>query len=323
MKRKKLSTEEFLPLLLSAAGAFGVFPFAILRLSKGEWLIGLLDVIIVVGLIYLGSYVWRTKRVRFASVSISILCIVGVLATVYVKGPMQIYWAYPVLLALFYLLSSREAFVASVALMVALAPALLNDMGGFVVTTVMITMLVTVTFAFAFARITEHQSNKLIELATRDPLTGAGNRRALEEKLSEIISTSRRRDTGTSMLLLDLDHFKAINDRHGHAVGDRILVRMTELINKRIRATDKLYRIGGEEFVVVTEGNRLDMAAALAEALRSLVEDSKLASECRVTMSVGVAELADGEDEKNWFRRADDALYEAKRRGRNQTCLAA
>ena len=129
--------------------------------------------------------------------------------------------------------------------------------------------------------------------------------------------------TPASMLVIDLDHFKSINDSHGHAVGDDILVRLTDLMRKRIRSTDHLFRVGGEEFVIVTEGDTLEMAGRLGELLRELVADSELADGCSVTISVGVAELGDGEMANDWFRRADDALYRAKSEGRNRTCLAA
>ena len=322
-QKERLSSEESLPLMLCAAGAIGVLPLAVIRLLNQDWVIGLVDLFIVLCMTLLAVYVLRTHRVRMASLMLSVLYAVGVVVTVALKGSGQIFWAYPTILALFFLLLPREAVIASALMLIGVMPSLLRDVPGVTLTSVLVTLLVTEAFAYAFSVLTTDQRDQLLNLATRDPLTGAGNRRALEERLAEIIAAHRRARVTASMLMLDLDHFKKVNDEHGHDVGDKILIRMTELIDKRIRATDKLYRIGGEEFVILTEGDQVDVASRLAEELRSLIATSELAVECRVTASLGVAELGEGESEKDWFRRADLALYEAKNSGRNRICVAS
>lgn len=322
-QNKRLSSEEYLPLMLSATGAIGVLPLAVIRLLNRDWAIGIFDLIVVICMTLLGLYVLRTHRVRMASVLLSVLCAVGVVITVALKGPAQIFWAYPTVLALFFLLLPREAVIACALMIVGVIPSLLSDVEGVTMTSVLITLLVTVAFAYAFSVLTTDQRDQLLNLATRDPLTGAGNRRALEEKLAEIIAAHRRARVTASMLMLDLDHFKKVNDEHGHDVGDKILIRVTELIDKRIRVTDKLYRVGGEEFVILTEGDRVDVAGRLAEELRAMIASSDMAMECQVTASLGVAELGEGESGKDWFRRADLALYEAKNSGRNRICIAS
>ncbi len=122
---------------------------------------------------------------------------------------------------------------------------------------------------------------------------------------------------------MDLDNFKLVNDLHGHATGDQILKRITEIVNLRIRVTDSLYRIGGEEFVILLEEQDLDAATHLAEQLRTLVEANELAPDQSVTVSVGVAELGKDETSDEWLKRADSAMYAAKGAGRNQTSIAA
>ncbi|MFK8014701.1 MAG: diguanylate cyclase [Gammaproteobacteria bacterium] len=321
--KKRLSSEEYLPLMLSAVGAIGVLPLAVIRLLNRDWAIGIFDLVVVVCMALLGLYVLRTHRVRLASVLLSVLCVVGVIVTISIKGPIQVFWAYPTVLALFFLLLPREAVLASAAMILGIVPSLLVAVEGVTMTSVLISLLVTIAFAYAFSVLTNDQRDQLLNLATRDPLTGAGNRRAMQERLASIIAADRRARVTASMLMLDLDHFKKINDEHGHDIGDQILVRVTELIDKRIRVTDKLYRVGGEEFVILTEGDRVEVAARLAEELRALIESSEMALECRVTASLGVAELGEGESGKDWFRRADLALYEAKNGGRNRICIAS
>ena len=133
----------------------------------------------------------------------------------------------------------------------------------------------------------------------------------------------RRQPTTASLIMLDLDHFKAVNDAHGHATGDQILKSLASIVELRIRMTDSLFRIGGEEFVIVLEGQDRAAARHLAEQLRTLVEANELVPDHGVTISLGVAELEDDESVLKWLERADEAMYDAKRRGRNVTRLAS
>ena len=314
--------ENYLPLMLSAAGGLGILPFAILRYIQGNWIAAIVDTTIVVGFLVFGTYAYRTRRVRTASIAIVILCMSGVIATVYIIGPHQVYWAFPGLVAIFYLARPREAIGAALVTLVALLPALLPSEDSHQTITIIITILVTSAFAFAFAVITNRQRKQLLALATKDPLTGAGNRRGLDAKLTDVVHSFRRSGTRSCLVLLDLDHFKKVNDIHGHAVGDQILKRVTEIINLRIRVTDSLYRIGGEEFVVVLEGADLHRAALLAEQLRTLVDANELVPDHAVTISLGVAEIKEGETGNDWLHRADEALYRAKDAGRNSTSLS-
>lgn len=314
--------ETYLPLLLSAAGALGILPFAILRFLQGAWFVATLDTILVFGFIGLGTFVYQTRQVRGASIAFSVLCVVGVVSTVYLIGPAQVYWAFPALIGIFYLVRPSEAVGLAIVMLVALLPAAPVNGDPHEMTTVGVTIIVTCAIAFAFALITNHQREQLLVLATKDPLTGAGNRRGLDAKLAEIVHSFQRSGANSSLVMLDLDHFKKVNDIHGHAVGDQILQSITEIINLRIRVTDSLYRIGGEEFVVVLEGANLHRAAHLAEQLRTLVDANELVPDHTVTISLGVAELKDGESPNDWLHRADEALYRAKDAGRNSTSLS-
>lgn len=313
----------YLPLLLSAAGALGVAPFAVMRWMTGDWLIATIDSIIVSGFIFLGAYIYHTRKVRFASIAIAILCVCGALVTVYVRGPQQIYWSFPALMASFYMLRPREAIALTLSMTAILVPKLVQEFNTFEASTIIIAILVTTSFAFAFSVVNNRQHDKLRHLATKDPLTGAGNRRALLAKLTEVIASFDRNKSPSSLVLLDIDHFKEVNDKHGHSVGDQILQRMAQIVEFRIRLNDTLYRIGGEEFVVVVDGQGIDRASRLAEQLRTLIEANELLPDRTVTVSLGVAELQTGESHDSWVHRADQALYRAKRAGRNTFRLAS
>ena len=319
---RRKTAESYLPLLLSFAGALGVLPFAVIRFLNHDWLAAAIDAVIIAGFLALGSYVYVTRQVRTASIAVAVLCVTGVLATVHLIGPQQVYWTFPALVAVFYLLRPPEAIACAFVIMVGILPRVLPVASSEATTTILATIIITSAFAFAFSVITNRQRDQLLLLATRDPLTGAGNRRGLDVKLTEVVNAHRRLRTPACLVMLDLDHFKQVNDAHGHATGDRILKNITDIINLRIRVTDSLYRIGGEEFVVVLEGADLEHAAHLAEQLRTLVEANELVANPSVTISLGVAELKPGESRNDWLHRADEALYRAKDAGRNATSIS-
>lgn len=313
---------NYIPLILSAAGALGVAPFAVMRWMTADWPIAIMDTVIVIGLAGLGLYIHRTRKVRVASVLIALLCVTGTLITVQLRGPQQVYWAYPALMTCFYLTRPREALALTMTMTAVLILQLFDAVDPARAGTLLVTILVTTAFAFAFSVINNRQQNLLRRLATRDPLTGVGNRRAFVEKLAEVIAKFERSGSPSSLVMLDVDHFKQVNDVHGHSAGDEILRRVSHRVQSRIRITDSLYRIGGEEFVVVIDGKDVDAAAVLAEELRERIEANELVPGIAVTVSIGVAQIRKSDSHDAWLNRADEALYAAKRSGRNTVRVA-
>jgi len=164
--------------------------------------------------------------------------------------------------------------------------------------------------------------NKLITMNTRDGLTGIFNRRYFEAKLIEEFDRHIRYNRPLSLIMIDIDHFKTINDTHGHQAGDFILKKLATLIDERIRTIDIVSRYGGEEFCCLLPETTIDSAMALAEFLRIGVEteifqfkDKRL----RITISQGVSEInSDVDSPEALLKLADDALYISKRMGRNK-----
>ena len=328
MKLRKLQLEELLPVLLALTGIIGITPFVFVRMMQQDWIVALLDSVIVVSLAAIAWSVYRYRAVRLASTLMALLCITGVVLTIYARGASQMVWTYPGLVAMFYLLRPLEAVIVSLIAVGAVTPILLNDLASSQVAVTFASLFVTLALSGAFAAMTSGQRRQLRSLSLADPLTGVGNRRALDEAMPTVIAQARRSDAPVSLVMIDLDHFKRINDEYGHATGDKVLVAVSEQIRKNIRTLDGLYRVGGEEFVVLAIGSGIDLAHRLGEEL--LGEIARLRFSVKdpgkptftVTVSVGVAELLDIESADNWYRRADDALYEAKRSGRNRVCIA-
>ena len=158
----------------------------------------------------------------------------------------------------------------------------------------------------------------LEEQTITDPLTGAFNRRHLHRLLNAAVERRRRSGERASLLLFDVDRFKDLNDTLGHAEGDRILKALVALIEQRFRRLDALFRVGGEEFILLLSGARLADALSIAEELRRLVQDARLIAGWEVSISLGVAELGAEQSADQWIGEADAALYRAKRSGRNR-----
>jgi diguanylate cyclase (GGDEF)-like protein len=160
-----------------------------------------------------------------------------------------------------------------------------------------------------------------VQTALRDPLTGAGNRIALDNALHRECQLAERYAQSVSLLVLDIDHFKAINDSHGHSVGDQVLQQVADCIRTVTRETDMTFRYGGEEFVVVLSKTDLPGAALIAERVRHSIAQQTFATQAgniHLTVSLGASSLGVKENIKNLFDRADQALYQAKSLGRNR-----
>ncbi len=166
----------------------------------------------------------------------------------------------------------------------------------------------------------------LENLSITDELTGIANRRHFEWRLAEEVERARRYQYPLSALMLDLDHFKRVNDTYGHQIGDIVLQQIAQRLKRVLRRTDFLARYGGEEFVVLAPQTPADRALILAERLRQVIAESPISVspdlQLRITISIGVAVFPEHAQNGNELvRAADEALYKAKQTGRNRVCL--
>ena len=164
------------------------------------------------------------------------------------------------------------------------------------------------------------------QLSVTDSLTGLFNARHLHERLKAEVERSRRYSRPLSLLVLDCDNFKKVNDTYGHLEGDKVLQALAKVIRGCLRSSDSAYRYGGEEFIVILPEVEIDAAQLLADRLRQGFADQMVVADSgtciRCTVSIGVAEYRTGEGESQLIRRADDANYEAKRQGKNCVVIA-
>ncbi|EKO3549929.1 diguanylate cyclase [Vibrio fluvialis] len=164
----------------------------------------------------------------------------------------------------------------------------------------------------------EQVEKQLLTLATQDKLTGAYNRHKWDEQIHMQLNLAQRGGYPFGLILLDVDYFKRVNDQFGHQVGDQLLKRMVSELQQRIRSTDMLFRLGGEEFAILLPMQDIESACKLAESLRSQMELLQVDNLPAFTISIGVTSYHDMDSEASIFRRADMALYRAKAQGRNQ-----
>jgi two-component system cell cycle response regulator len=165
----------------------------------------------------------------------------------------------------------------------------------------------------------------IFNMTITDGLTDVGNKKRLDQLIQKEIPRAVRHNRELSLLILDLDHFKDVNDTYGHLAGDSVLRDLAGILQKRLRPDDELGRYGGEEFAAMLPETSLAGAVKIAEDLRNLVEEHRFLVEgeqIKVTVSIGAAALKPAMDSKAFFRAADEMLYKAKNSGRNRVCPA-
>lgn len=171
-------------------------------------------------------------------------------------------------------------------------------------------------------RALEIEMNDYKKSSREDPLTGCLNRAGFSSVLMREQENLNKNGSSVSFIMLDIDHFKDVNDTYGHNVGDEVLVNLSKLIHGKIRNSDSLVRWGGEEFVILCGETPLQSAQILAEKLRTEIENAQLIKQQKITCSFGVTEMIAGEDPKRLFDRADKAMYDSKENGRNRVTIA-
>jgi diguanylate cyclase (GGDEF)-like protein len=247
-------------------------------------------------------------------------------------------WYFILVVAAYVLLGNRAGIAATLASILMVAAAKFSfgiAISENAFSTFILSMLVTSGIALSYTRLSNsyfermtENVNKLRELASKDPLTGLWNARAFYDMSNKLISLGQRNTSPHCTLFIDLDHFKSINDRFGHATGDSVLRTVATCIASSCRESDIVGRIGGEEFVVFLPDTDDDGALLLAEKIRQnvevLVPNTPDNEPCRVTLSIGVAHSDSSDDSiEDIQRRADIAMYDAKKQGRNRVVLAA
>jgi len=303
--------------LFGLISAIVIFPFALFRFHVGDWMVALFDLVIM--MVFLSQVVlaWRFENTETVGKLAALLLTLSALAAV-IGFDQSAIWVFAVLVANFLLVAGLYAAILSALLI----GAIMLQHGAFddpveYWTFLSVAVLVAL-FSSLFAYRSNLQHESLSDLAHRDPLTGAGNRRALRQDLTRMVSLARERNFEAGLALLDLDQFKPVNDRHGHDIGDRILVEFSEIIKATLRTSDRCYRFGGDEFVVLLPGTKREGLVVAVTKLRESIRAELESPDGPVTASIGATGLLPGDTVHAWLSRADRALYRAKAAGRDK-----
>jgi diguanylate cyclase (GGDEF)-like protein len=319
----KKSFQLSLIYLFAAMATLGVTPFCVMRYLQGEYLKAALDFIII--LIAAGNalFAYRTQSTFYPSVIAATIYSSATVAIVYLNSPLYVFWVFPAISANFFLLRPALAILFNSTIALAILPIAISLEDSIAAAGMLASLMFAASMTFVFAREANKYHDLLQTYATQDPLTQLDNRRAMNMEMQKCIEDLARSNTPASIIILDLDYFKAINDSFGHKHGDTLLIKTADILRLRLRKTDRVFRYGGEEFVLLARNTNLEAAQVIAENLRNQMQIT-LGSppHTAITASFGCAQLHANELSDQWFERADKALYQAKEKGRNQVAVS-
>lgn len=308
--------------LFGGSAVLGIFPFAIYRFLQGDFWIGVVDSAIVLGISSAMLHAWWTGRNRAAGIFMVVCNTLGSLTITVMFGHHGLPWVFVVVVTNFFLTERRIALAANVLLLLVVW----TREGSFISSLEQMSFIVTsalvCAYTYIFAWRTASQRQRLEALASQDPLTQTGNRRLMEMELERVIGMHRRTPDAYGLAIFDLDHFKLVNDVYGHEAGDQVLISFADILRRRTRKSDRLFRMGGEEFVLLMANTTVEQMRHVLEHLHRDLQKELDGPGGPVTVSVGGAGLYAQESWQDWLARADAAMYAAKHRGRNQVVIA-
>lgn len=307
---------------LSLFSALLLLPFTINHLVDGRLALGIC-ILLAQAVLAVNGYRLRQGRAVLVPMWAMVLAFhAAILGAVMVQGVNSVFWAFPALFIGYFLLPRKQAHVISVAITLAVPAVVLAAVGPAAAVRALAALVLTLAMLNVVLGVIADLQQALMKQASTDALTGAWNRRHFDAQLALMRPPPDPGRTPNVLLALDIDHFKAVNDQHGHGVGDEVLKNLVKLVVERKRETDQLFRIGGEEFVLLLPRTGLVAATAVAEDLRRRIEATDLVPGLRVTVSIGLSVQAPSHIDQPWLAAADEALYEAKRQGRNRVVVA-
>ncbi|MCL1137909.1 GGDEF domain-containing protein [Shewanella pneumatophori] len=267
----------------------------------------------IIAVLRLKHSLWRYKPSLFF-LSISMVL------TVDSFGTLGTYWVFPVVVTVVFLVPRKLALITNGVIIVGSIFTIIPHQEPTVTLRFVLALLFSVSIAHCVVETLRQLQSKLSYLSTRDSLTGALNRHQMEISLQ---AATRKAALGqqTCIAIIDIDYFKKVNDLHGHDVGDQVIKSVVELVNSNSRQTDLLFRLGGDEFLLLFDNTKQESALTVTQNIRNKTI-AGLAIQCpqiaEVTLSIGIAQSIANETSEVWVKRADMALYAAKKAGRNQ-----
>lgn len=296
-------------------------PFVIYRVAIGHYPAAFGISLVIVLALGAFAYCWRTGRTsgarRLVVVGMTMASTFLTVAVIHLP-----YWTFATLVSNFMLVPWRFALPVNALMVLAVLVGAPFFADTHETVSYLAAMSMVALFALFFVIVTDFHRDRLSERVERDPLTGARNRSSLGTHLEQALFGMTKLGQSHTLAFMDLDDFKRVNDLYGHPTGDRVLVDFCRLVMREIRRGDLLYRLGGEELVLLL--SQVDRAGAevVLNKLHAAVGSGLSVEDGPVTVSVGAAVAGPGETWSEWLARADTAMYEAKRQGKNRIVYA-
>jgi diguanylate cyclase (GGDEF)-like protein len=308
---------------LSILAMVFLVPFAVHDFMRGRGALGAAIVCVVITFAADGYAVRKRRKPPIPYVLLLVPITATITISLATQGVIGAFWCYPVVLFFFYVLPQRPAIICSGALLVTATALVYRYLTMRITVRFGISLLLTIVMVNIIQNIIHGLQRRLLEQAITDPLTGAFNRRHMSTRLKEVLATGRPPSNPSALLMIDVDHFKKINDEHGHDAGDAVLKGLVSVVRSRARQTDLLFRMGGEEFVVLLPDTTDAEAMTLADDIREAIATSPLLEGHKVTVSIGVGPADPKDSVDSWLKGTDAAMYVAKESGRNRVAHRA
>lgn len=307
---------------VALASVLILLPFCFVNFIQHRFLLAGLIVIVVSVCIVNFWYCWR----GIYCLGINLFGIVPAITVAITVSTLQLgvmgsYWAFLGTFAIYYILPEKQAWKVNVVFVGIVCFAAYQVLEMSVAIRFIAILLGTSFFVFGAIHEIYRQHFKLKEQAVLDPLTRLYNRFLLQDTLDHAVYQNRRTGNPVSLIMLDLDHFKAINDDFGHDMGDRVLKAVGEILLHNFRVSDMPFRIGGEEFLVILYNTDNEGCLEVARKLQEEIQHLSILPDRSVTASMGISTLVPGMDREAWLKKCDENLYRAKNSGRN--CVIA
>ncbi|MDD5028970.1 MAG: GGDEF domain-containing protein [Rhodoferax sp.] len=299
-----------------------LMPFTINNFLQGRYQVAVGLILLQAAIAANGYAAWRGRRSPVPPLLL-LLTVVAALTSVFIRqGVIGVLWSYPLMVFTYFILRRLTAIAFSAALLIYFPWLTWRYIDSDLASRHLVSLLLVVTLINIVLSVISSLHQTLAKQALTDPLTGCFNRRCMDHELSTLVTKASRYSVTASVLMIDIDHFKEINDSYGHGQGYLVLQGVVEIASARIRVGDHMYRFGGEEFLMLLEQTGMRDAKMVAEDIRARIETAELLPGRTVTVSIGLAQHQAGQSVDAWIKRADRALYRAKQAGRNRVVSA-
>lgn len=312
--------EDFRLAMVSLYGLIAVVvisPFSVFRFVNGDLGVALLDLGIVLTIIIGVALAWLFDKGESAGKMMAAIVTVSALIAILAFNLSPL-WVLSALVTSFLLAASWFATILS-ALLISLVVGHDQAFSGSIERWTFLAVSIQVAlYSLIFSLRSNKRNASLAFLAETDPLTALGNRRALRHDLTSLVMLNRRRSLNLALAMLDLDHFKRVNDEYGHEAGDRVLQDFARILAQSTRESDRGYRFGGEEFVLILQGVDVAGLDSTLDMLQTRIRDRLVSPGGPVTVSIGATRVLPQDTVHACFERADQAMYKAKANGRDR-----